>query len=176
MDDVARAAGVSRQTVYAHFPSRDALLTTLIDQATDRVLAAIDAADLDTGPADQALGRFIQVGLEAFGSDPFLLHLAGPPDTPAQDRDRHAPVLTRLAALVERGQRTGDIDPALPINWILAAILALGHAAGEEVRAGRMTPADAIAVLGRSVPRLVRPDHRAPTAGAPGLSTTAGSP
>ncbi|HEY5985230.1 MAG TPA: helix-turn-helix domain-containing protein, partial [Streptosporangiaceae bacterium] len=31
MDEIARAAGVSRQTVYAHFPSRDTLIDAVIE-------------------------------------------------------------------------------------------------------------------------------------------------
>ena len=161
MDDIAKSAGTSRQTVYAHFPSRDALINALIQRATERVVATIEAADLHTGPADQALVRLLEVGWQSFDTDPFLLHLAAPPVGPDEDRDRHAPILDLLGELVARGQRDGDIDPDLPAAWILSATMALGHAAGEEVRAGRMDSADAIEVLRRSIPRLVRPDTAA---------------
>jgi AcrR family transcriptional regulator len=156
--EVAKAAGISRQTLYAHFPSRDALISALIERATDRVLTALDAADLDAGPADQALVRLMEAGWTSFDTDPFLLHLAAPPVTPEQDRDRHAPILERLRRVVERGRREGDIDPDQTIDWILTAVLALGHAAGEEVRAGRMTSTEAIDALRSSIPRLVRPE------------------
>lgn len=154
--DVAKAAGISRQTVYAHFPSRDALVNALIERATARVVAALEAADLETGPADAALVRLLEVGWASFDADPFLLQLSTPPVTPEQDRDRHAPILERLHALIERGRREGDIDPDLAVGWVLACVLALGHAAGEEVRAGRMTSADAVGALRVSIPRLLR--------------------
>jgi AcrR family transcriptional regulator len=48
MEDIAAAAGVTRQTVYAHFPSRDALILALIDAAGAETLAVIDTARLDT--------------------------------------------------------------------------------------------------------------------------------
>ncbi|MBS2966358.1 TetR/AcrR family transcriptional regulator [Actinocrinis puniceicyclus] len=159
MEDIAKAAGISRQTVYAHFPSRDALLGVLFDRVTEQVLAAIDAADLDSGPADQALVRFLEIGWQAFDADPFLLHLAEPPLTPQQERARHEPLLYRLEQLVRRGQRSGAFDPDLPVAWILSATLALGHTAGEEVRAGRMTSAQAIDVLRRGIPRLFRAEN-----------------
>ena len=44
MEDIATAAGVTRQTVYAHFPTRNALITALIDVAGAETVAAIDAA------------------------------------------------------------------------------------------------------------------------------------
>ncbi|MFI1912779.1 TetR/AcrR family transcriptional regulator [Nocardia sp. NPDC020380] len=157
LTEVAKAAGVSRQTVYAHFPSREALIDALIAQATVRVVTALEAADLDRGPADQALVRLLEIGWEALAMDPFLLQLTTREQTPEQDRERHAPILGHVHAVVERGQREGDIDPELPISWVLASIFAIGHAAGEEVRAGRMTSATAIDVLRRTIPRLIRP-------------------
>jgi AcrR family transcriptional regulator len=155
--EVAQAAGISRKTLYTHFASRDALISALIERATARVMAALDAADLETGPADMALVRLMEAGWAGLDADPFLLHLAAAPVSPEQDRDRHAPILERLQEVIERGQHAGDVDPHLAISWVLAAVLALGHAAGEEVRAGRMTPAEAIETLRISIPRLVRP-------------------
>ena len=43
VEDIARAAGVSRQTVYAHFPSRETLLNAVIEQATAEVSAAFSS-------------------------------------------------------------------------------------------------------------------------------------
>ncbi len=163
IEDVARAAGVSRQTVYAHFPSRDALLGALLDRVTERVVAAIDAADLDAGPPAQALVRFLEIGWQALEGDPFLPRLPTPPMSRQQALDRHEPVLDRLKALVTRGQRTGDFNRDLPASWLLSATVALGHAAGEEVRAGRMTAEDARDALRQSIRRLFGA-HEPPTA------------
>lgn len=154
---VAQAAGISRKTLYMHFPSRDALINALIDRATTRVVTALDAADLDTGPADAALVRLLETGWASLDTDPFLLHLSASAVSPEQDRDRHAPIMERLHRVIERGRRAGDIAADLTTEWILAAVLSLGHAAGEEVRAGRMTSAEAVDALRISIPRLVRP-------------------
>lgn len=158
--EVAQAAGISRKTLYTHFASRDALINALIERATARVTEALEAADLETGPADVALVRLMETGWASLDADPFLLQLSTAPVSPEQDRDRHAPIMDRLQAVIDRGQREGDIDPHLAIGWVLAAVLALGHAAGEEVRAGRMNSAEAIEALRISIPRLVRPGPR----------------
>ena len=49
VDHVAAAAGLARQTVYAHYPSRRALLAAVVDRITADAVAALDAADLDSG-------------------------------------------------------------------------------------------------------------------------------
>jgi AcrR family transcriptional regulator len=159
MEEIAKAAGISRQTVYSHFPSRDALVNALLAQVTERVVAAIAAADLDTGPAAEALLRFLEIGWQAFEGDPFLLHLSSPPKSPDQELDQHEPIIGPLEQLIRRGQRAGEFDPNLPVSWLLAATIGLGHAAGEEVRAGRMKPDAAIDTLRRTIPRLFIADE-----------------
>jgi hypothetical protein len=64
------------------------------------------------------------------------------------------PVLEMLQELVERGQREGDFVPSLPTSWIIAATVALGHATGDEVRAGRMTSSQAGTILQHGLQRL----------------------
>ena len=49
MGEIADAAGLTRQTVYVHFPSRDAIVKALTDRATDQVTAVLQAADLSRG-------------------------------------------------------------------------------------------------------------------------------
>jgi hypothetical protein len=75
------------------------------------------------------------------------------------ERDRHEPVLDRLERLVRRGQDAGDFDSRLSPAWLLAATVALGHAAGEQVGAGRMTAEDAANAVKRSILRLFGADE-----------------
>ena len=156
VEAIAKAAGISRQTVYVHFPSRDVLLSALIDRASDRVAAALDAADFDSGSASEALVRLLEISWQTYLVDSFLLTVSAPPPNPSKEREQHEPVLQHLERLIARGQREGDFDPDLPVNWILAATVALGHAAGEEVRSGRMTADQAKLALRQGLPRLFR--------------------
>src|SRR6266542_155221 len=59
MDDIAAAAGVARQTVYAHFRSRQALLDAVVERVTAKVTAVLDTLDLDRGSAADALRRWL---------------------------------------------------------------------------------------------------------------------
>jgi AcrR family transcriptional regulator len=138
---------LSRQTVYAHFGSREELLEALADRAAERLQDAMDAADLDTGPALAALLRMLEMAWQTFEAEPFLLSVPRASTHSHRDGHRHAPVVDRLARILDRGRKDGDIDPSLPLTWLTSAALALGHAAGEDVRDGRMTPGQALAAL-----------------------------
>jgi AcrR family transcriptional regulator len=158
VEDVAMAAGVSRQTVYAHFPTRDALFMAVWERATAQAVAAIDALDLDDGPAADALLRLLDVVWSMFERAPHLLATGtGVPMSADESHDLHQPVLDRLDRLVRRGQEAGEFDAGLPRPWLLATLVALGHAAGEEVGAGRMPAGEAFAALRTSVLRVFRP-------------------
>jgi AcrR family transcriptional regulator len=153
VEDIARAAGVSRQTIYAHFPSREALLGAIIERATAEVTAAFDAAGLDDLPPAAALVRLLEAGWQAAARYPLAWHL--PAVSPQEDADRHAPVLGRLLELIERGQQSGDLDATLSPAWLLTACMAIGRAAEEEVKAGRMTACDAARAVHHSFLRLL---------------------
>ena len=150
---VAAEAGVTRQTVYAHFPNRDALVDALADRVTARVVAALDAAGLDDLPATAAVARVVEVAWDVFDASRVLALGAG--SATPDDEARHAPVVRRLTDVVERGRRDGTFDPALPADWVVATALALGHAAGQQVAAGRLAAADARALLLRTLERAL---------------------
>src|SRR5262245_41311671 len=56
---VAAQAGVSRVTVYAHFPTWEALLEAAVERAVRRTMTALEAAEPDVGPPVQALERML---------------------------------------------------------------------------------------------------------------------
>jgi len=51
MADIARASGLVRTTVYAHFPTREALIDALLARALEEVTQAENATLLDQGRA-----------------------------------------------------------------------------------------------------------------------------
>jgi AcrR family transcriptional regulator len=153
-DEIAAAAGVARQTVYAHFASREALIDAVVARVTGEVLAALDAVDVDSDAAVVALGRWLDACWALLERYPLLLNATVPPASAA--RDRRLPVAERLAVLLNRGRREGDLDERMPVDWLIVAIIGLGNAAGQEVAAGRMAPAAAGDAFRDSVLRLCR--------------------
>jgi AcrR family transcriptional regulator len=159
VEDIARAAGVTRQTIYAHFPTREALLDAIIERAAAEVTAAFDAAGLDDLPPSTALVRLLETGWQTAARYPLAWHL--PAVSPQDDASRHAPVISRLLDLIERGQGAGDLDATLPPAWLLTACLAIGRVAEEEVKASRMTIDEASRAVHASFLRLLGlPDAR----------------
>lgn len=164
MAAIAAAAGVTRQTVYAHFGTRDALLDAVADRITEQAMAAMDEAEENGGPALDQLLQLQVIGWRLFERNPVLLQLGSTRTGADADRARHEPVAARLTQLIEKGQASGEFDPAPPAPWLVAAVTALGHAAGDEVGADRMSVEEAATWLRTATLALlgVRLRHPAP--------------
>lgn len=159
MEEIAATAGVTRQTVYAHFPSRDGLVAALIECAAAEYSALLDAAALETAPPADALAAFLDAGWQFINRYPLLLNptVVGIPRPKANDP--HELVPPRLERLIRRGQQTGDFDHSLPAAWLTAAVIGLQHAAAAEVAEDRLTPHEAATLCLQSTLHLCTP-HR----------------
>jgi AcrR family transcriptional regulator len=164
---IAATAGVTRQTVYAHFPSRDRLLLAVMERITEESVAAMDAVDLDAGPAADTLIRLLDAGTQAARRHPGLLRtMSATPVSPPADHDLHAPVAARIRRVIRRGRETGEFDDRLPIDWLVAVTVKLGHTAHEEQDAGRMSHTAARAALRTSLLRVLDANAEAGCSGA----------
>lgn len=71
VDDLARGAGISRPTFYFYFPSKEAVLLSLLDPLIKRADSGFDNA-VESMPADpqRAIRRGIEIFFNSFGSHP----------------------------------------------------------------------------------------------------------
>ncbi|BBX89318.1 TetR/AcrR family transcriptional regulator [Mycolicibacterium boenickei] len=71
VDDLAKGAGISRPTFYFYFPSKEAVVLSLLDPMIKRADTGFDGA-LEDMPADprQAIRRGIEIFFSSFGSHP----------------------------------------------------------------------------------------------------------
>jgi TetR/AcrR family transcriptional repressor of mexCD-oprJ operon len=159
---VAVEAGVSRPTVYAHFPDRRRLVESLVERAVRRAMAAIKSAQPDQGPALPALRRLLTASWEQLSQYEDISRAAAAELSTDAMRRAHEVARSVLRALVERGQREGAFRTDLPAAWLVTTCLALIHAAAEGTRAGELEPEGAADTLSRMVTDLLvgRGDER----------------
>ncbi|MET7610995.1 MULTISPECIES: TetR/AcrR family transcriptional regulator [Streptomyces] len=124
MDEVARAAGISRATLHRHFAGRDALVRALEALGIAECEAALDRARLDEGPAADAVRRLVReiqpaAGLLAFLYGENQLWEGEGQNTGWLGLD------TRISALFQRGQRDGDLRIDLTPGWLTEAFYGL---------------------------------------------------
>jgi len=146
MTEIARAAGVARITLYGHFHSREALLEAALRRALDGAAADLHAADLEHGPAREALVRLLRTAWPHVDQHRALLTVFLQ-QAPGQLWELHERVLAPVVRILERGQTEGAFRTDLPKTWMIAMYYNLMHAAAEEVSAGRLEAAAAVDVL-----------------------------
>jgi AcrR family transcriptional regulator len=142
INEIAKAAGVGRVTLYGHFDSR----ATLIGEVADRAIAQTDAAlallDLNGDPRD-ALGRLLEATwhlTHRFGAIVVAASQALPPE---QVRRAHDEPAARVRGLLERGRKAGEFRGDVPIDWQISVVQAILHGASAAVHRGEITAGDA---------------------------------
>ncbi|WP_405553367.1 TetR/AcrR family transcriptional regulator [Streptomyces canus] len=138
MSEIARAAGVGRVTLYAHFTSRTEVVDAAMSRAIDRGNEALDAVDL-TGDPLLALARYVEAGWQLVDQARALLVAAQKELSAGRIRELHAGPAARVETLVARGRAEGAFRTDLPITWLVNVLHTVMHSAAEEIRAGRLT-------------------------------------
>lgn len=160
---VAALAGVSRVTVYAHFPTWEALLETAVERAVLRTMAALQAVGPEDGPAVEALERVLAAGWQHIAGYQAMAQAVSELLTPEAVTRTHQAAHRTIANLLARGQADGSFRTDLPVDWLVHASIALIHQCNDGVRAGRIDPGDALRILTISIRDLftgTRPAER----------------
>ncbi|MFC6065493.1 TetR/AcrR family transcriptional regulator [Streptomyces ochraceiscleroticus] len=165
MDQIARAAGVVRRTVYGHFPSREALIGALIDNAVEAVAAAhAEGREGVTDPAE-AVARSILGVWPIADRYRLLVSLAQRSVAMEGIRTRLAPVREACAELLRQGLEQGDFSSPLPPAALAYAHEQVLFGLMEAVNDGLLTPQEA----GRSAAVTVLASSGVPAARATAL-------
>jgi TetR/AcrR family transcriptional regulator, mexCD-oprJ operon repressor len=158
---VAAEAGVSRVTVYTHFPTPGDLLEAIVKRAVDRVTYMLDALQLERGTAGAALDRLVSEAWSELDRNRAIAEAAGESLNAKAMSRSHAALHRPIAALIERGRREGEFRSDLPAQWLISSYFALMHACADDVRAGRVDAEDASRILQRSIRAVwVGAEHR----------------
>ncbi|MDN3027460.1 TetR family transcriptional regulator [Streptomyces sp. S.PB5] len=138
LEELARASGVVRRTLFGHFPGRAALLDALAEEAAEALQAAVAVGAGVTEPADRALAHFT-LSLWPVG-DRYRMLLALARRDLGMDRVAEIlePARVRVTAIVEQGQRDGIFHTQLPATVLGAGLEAMTVALLEEVNTGAL--------------------------------------
>lgn len=158
MDQIARAAGVVRRTVYGHFPSREALISTLVDGAVealseaDGVWSGTEEGDPAGSDPAEAFARSVLAVWEVADRYRLLVALAQRTVTVQGIRDRLAPLRAHKVRLLQRGLDEGVFTSPLPApalayvheQMLFAVLEAVNDGLADAAEAG---PAATVTVL-----------------------------
>jgi TetR/AcrR family transcriptional repressor of mexCD-oprJ operon len=148
---VAALAGVSRVTVYAHYPTWDALLEAAVERAVGRTMTALESARPADGPPVQALDRMLSAAWQHLARYGAMARAVAETLSPAVVTRTHQGVHHTVGMLLERGRADGSFRTDVPATWLVTACIALIHACSESVRAGQIDEHDAARILSTSV-------------------------
>lgn len=141
MDEVAKAAGMSRATLHRHFAGRDALVRALEELGIQECERALDAARIDEGGAQDALRRLIKeiepvAGLLAFLVTENQLFEG------ENQHDGWTRLDVRISTLFRRGQESGEFRIDLSPAWLTEALYGLVGSGAWAVQDGRVAAKD----------------------------------
>lgn len=139
MAEIARHAGVVRATIYMHFPTREALLDAVMENATTQVAEATRAAEPDRGEPAEALERVLRATWKQLDRFHAVLGINIGRLTATELRRRHLPITTQYIPLLERGQKAGVFRSDVSADWLIAVVRAIVHTASLELQGGRLS-------------------------------------
>lgn len=133
VDDIARAAGVTKQLVYHYFQSKEELFAGVLQQSAQDVIAELLALELDHLPPTQALRSFLEVVIDQYIADPQLAALAQEGvrfhENNLTHRNHFSDRVPALAAqmdrILQRGMASGEFQTGMNTRMVYAAAVLL---------------------------------------------------
>jgi AcrR family transcriptional regulator len=126
MDDVARAAGITKASIYHHVPSKEALLARGLDRALAALFGVLDEAGAQCGTSWEVLAHIVrrvaEITMSLQAEVSVLFRVRGNSETERAAMERRRDFDRRVTELVREAQADdfirADIDPALIVRLI----------------------------------------------------------
>jgi AcrR family transcriptional regulator len=142
VEDLARGAGISRPTFYFYFPSKDAVLLTLVDRMVEQASASRETAIAKLAEEPREGVRLaLQDSFEVFGSRrAVILAAAELRTTNAEARELWSQVMegwiADASAVIEAERARGAAPPGLPARDLATALVQMNERAHYAAFAG----------------------------------------
>ena len=160
MDEIAAQVGVSKGTVYLHFPSKEDLMVAIFARDMQKFSQAVDdaiARELTVRAKLEAILYFLYNGF--FSKRAQLLYTVNNStelrrlfiEKGGCMRDLWEDLANRITALLEEGKAANEFDKTIPTNVMLSAFFSLLSPKGYErlVIGDQMSADDLIKYLGK---------------------------
>jgi AcrR family transcriptional regulator len=161
MEDLSRAAGITKSSFYHHVSGKEALLRGALDRALDGLFGVLEEPGAVSGPPVERLRHIVRRQVEVLATElPYvtlLLRLRGNTETERWALGRRREFDHALAAVVAEATEAGAIPP--DIDPVVAARLVSGtvNSLIEWYRPDRMAVADVVDAVERQVMCGLRP-------------------
>jgi TetR/AcrR family transcriptional regulator of autoinduction and epiphytic fitness len=121
MDKIAATAGVSKRTVYNHFPSKEELFAEILNQLWTRVTAELETSYHPDLPLREQMRQTLMAKMQMLGDDNFLdlarVAIAATIHSPERAQDMVARMGEReegLTVWIRAAQADGRLKPVAP--------------------------------------------------------------
>lgn len=164
MEELAGRVGVSKPTLYAHYPAKEDLVAALAAQLLDAILDRFSAGAPDASPLEQLvelLQATVRLQLDSH-SDALQLQMpeiSAILESRAELRDRVVRIDRLVIDLIQAAHESGELDPAIDVASaarIFSALICTPHV-GRLSAIGSPAPAALIAAVGAVFRRGLAP-------------------
>ena len=149
MDDVARAAGITKASIYHHVASKEALLARGLERALAALFAVFDERAAREGPAGERLAaivrRVAEVTMSMRSEVSVLFRVRGNSATERHAMDRRRAFDAQVTELVKAAQAEGSVRSDIDAGLLVRLIFGMSNSLIEWYRPNGRTPAGEIA-------------------------------
>ena len=140
MEDLARATGRTKSSIYHHVTGKEQLLALAVGKAVDALFAALDEPASTTGPAvdrlEHVVRRSAQVLVALLPYVTLLLRVRGNTDAERDALARRRAFDRRLSALVREAMAEGDVRADLDPRLVTRLLFGMVNSVTEWYRPG----------------------------------------
>jgi AcrR family transcriptional regulator len=154
MDDVARAAGITKASIYHHVSGKEALLERGLGRALDALFAILDEPAARDGRAVDRLrhiiGRVAHTTMHLLPELTVLFRIHGASKSERDAVERRRAFDRLVTEIIVRAQRDGDVRGDLDARLLARLIFGMSNSVVEWYRRGSLTReaiASAVAAL-----------------------------